>query len=62
VSRLKVQIAASGTGSERAKVASVSYEEAARKPLAAGGETPQGIGPIRDRIYETQRLGEMVRN
>jgi hypothetical protein len=57
-----VQIAASGTGSERAKVASVSYEEAARKPLAAGGETPQGIGPIRDRIYETQHLGEMVRN
>ena len=36
-------------GSERSEVASVCYEEAAREPLAPGGETPQGIAPIRNR-------------
>ena len=42
-------------GSERAQVASVCYEEAARERLAPGGETPQGVGPARDLHYETQR-------
>src|SRR4030067_418901 len=38
-------------------VASVCYEEAPRKHLAPGGATPQGIGPIGDRNYETQAEG-----
>src|SRR3989304_1895288 len=31
-----------------------SGEEAAREHLAPGGETPPGVGPIRDRNYKTQ--------
>jgi len=33
-----------------------SGEEAAREHLAPGGETPQDVGPVRDRHYETQHI------
>jgi hypothetical protein len=49
-----MEIAASGTGSERAIGRERSYEEAAREHLVPGEETPRGIGPMRDRNYEAQ--------
>src|SRR3989304_5887412 len=39
-----------------------SGEEAAREHLAPGGETPPGVGPIRDRNYKTHHQAPPFRS